>query len=117
VVSADREILRRVLENLLDNSQKYAPTGGTIAVSARVVERGCVELSVTDDGPGIPPAHRERVFEKYFRVEEQAAAHARTSRGLGLTFCRVAVEAHGGRIRVEDGRPGGARFVITLPRR
>jgi signal transduction histidine kinase len=115
-VVADRELLRRVLDNLLDNSFKYTPTGGTIGLEYRSPGPGEVELRVRDEGPGVPEAMRERIFDKYFRLDRDAFVHGRVSRGLGLVFCRAAVEAHGGRIWVEDNAPRGTTFCIRLPR-
>jgi signal transduction histidine kinase len=112
---ADRDLLRRVLDNLLDNSFKYTPPGGRIALEFALPEAGSVEIRVRDEGPGIPEAMRERIFDKYFRLDRDAFVHGRVSRGLGLVFCRAAVEAHGGRIWVEDNAPKGTTFCLRLP--
>lgn len=114
-IRADRDLLRRVLDNLLDNSFKYTPPGGTIAIEYRASEPGSVEVRVRDEGPGIPESMRERIFDKYFRLDRDAFVHGRISRGLGLVFCRAAVEAHGGRIWVEDNAPKGTTFCLRLP--
>lgn len=111
----DADLTRRVLENLIDNCIKYGPRNGHIRLSAAALDDGFVELRVEDDGAGIPPAQRERIFDKYVRLSVDAAEHQRSSRGLGLTFCKLAVEAHGGRIVVDDCEPHGARFRVTLP--
>lgn len=111
-VSLDADLIRRVLENLTDNALKYAPRG-TITLGARA-DGDSVLLTVADDGPGIPAAARAAIFEKYTRVE--GAPHADRSRGLGLTFCRLAVEAHGGRIWVDERTPRGSVFSLTVPR-
>lgn len=110
--SLDADLVRRVLENLTDNALKYAP-GGRVTLGARADGPG-VRLTVSDDGPGIPAEARAAVFEKYARID--GAPHAERSRGLGLTFCRLAVEAHGGRIWVEEAAPKGAAFCMSLPR-
>ena len=108
-VEADREVLGRVLTNLVDNAIRHAPEGSEIKVS--VVSTGpSVELRVADSGPGVPKELRESVFER-FRSGGKAAT--RTNRGLGLAFCKLAVEAHGGRIWIEDGSPG-AVFCVRL---
>jgi signal transduction histidine kinase len=73
---------------------------------------GTVELSVSDTGPGIPPEHRERIFERFHRVE---ADRAEAGTGLGLAICKWIAEAHGGTIRVEEGAASGSRFVVALP--
>lgn len=103
----DPDLFTRVLENLVDNSLKHAGEGARILIRAsEVVDH--TELRVIDDGPGIPESARHRVFDKY--VTDRAAA----SRGLGLAFCRLVVEAHRGRIWVEDAKPGTA-VCIQLP--
>ena len=110
-VRVDLDVIDRVLSNLLDNAVDYTPTGGTIRVGARQ-EGDEVEVSVTDSGPGIPPERCESIFERFDRGTETE----RRGFGLGLTFCKLAVEAHGGRIWVESGPEGvGSRFVFTLP--
>jgi len=109
----DRDLLLRLLENLLDNALKYSPPGGTIKLEAKVVE-GFLEFCVRDEGPGIPGAYRERIFEKYVQLEDHAVSLPRTSRGLGLVFCRLAAEAHGGKIWVEDNQPRGTAFKVRL---
>jgi two-component system, sensor histidine kinase and response regulator len=109
----DRDLLLRLLENLLDNALKYSPPGGTIKVEAST-ENGYLDLCIRDEGPGIPGAYRERIFEKYVQLEDNTVSLARTSRGLGLVFCRLAAEAHGGRIWVEDNEPRGTAFRVRL---
>lgn len=113
-VSADRDVLQRVLTNLLDNALKFTPAGGHVWVEAHPAAEA-VRVDVVDTGPGIPAGERERIFEKFTQVRGQAGS--RRGSGLGLTFCRMAVEAHGGRIWIEDGPGGkGSRFVFTIPR-
>lgn len=114
MIEADRDLLWRVMENLVDNCLKYAPSGEKVTLSARARDHLC-EIRVSDRGPGVPEAYREKIFEKYARLDADANRHARSSRGLGLLFCRLAVEAHGGRIRVEQNAPHGASFCIELP--
>lgn len=110
-ISADRDLLLRTLENLVDNALRYAPESSTVTVTATADEDGA-ELRVADAGPGVPDDQRGRVFERFAQGE---GARARTSRGLGLAFCKLAVEAHGGRIWIEDAAPG-AVFCIRIPR-
>ena len=112
---ADRELIRRIVGNLLDNAFKYAPNGGPIRIEAARAGASEYSIRLRDLGPGIPPADRERIFAPYVRLERDARKHVRTSRGLGLAFCRLAVDAHGGRIWVEDNTPQGSTFVIQLP--
>lgn len=112
-IRADASLLSRMLQNLLDNSTKYTPVGGTVHLEAEVVDEA-FRLSVRDTGPGIPLDQRARIFEKYGQVEGRVA---RDSRGLGLVFCRLAAEAHGGKIWVEESHPHGSVFVIEMPLR
>ncbi len=114
-VDADRDLVRRILENLVDNSTKYSPPSTTIRLEARSGPEG-VELRVRDQGPGIPPERRSNVFEKYVQLERDAAAHGRRGRGLGLVFVRLAAEAHGGSVTIEDHPAGGGCFCVLLPR-
>ena len=109
--SADPALVRRVLDNLLSNALAHSPAGSRIEVRIQDRPEGA-EIAVSDEGPGVPEALREKVFEKYARVGQQGDA---TNRGLGLTFCRLAIEAHGGTIWVEAGSSGGARFCAVLP--
>lgn len=111
-VLADQNMLDRVLTNLLDNAIKHTPMGGLVTVTAEVVD-GEMAISVTDTGPGIPVDERERIFERF--AQTSGEKHHRRGFGLGLTFCRLAVTAHGGRIWVESGEGGkGSRFIFTL---
>ncbi|HTQ06810.1 MAG TPA: ATP-binding protein, partial [Polyangiaceae bacterium] len=113
-VKADPDLLRRVLENLLDNALRHAPEESTVTLTA--AERdGEFEIRVADQGSGVPAAMRERIFDPFVQVESKDRSVTRSGRGLGLAFCRLAVEAHGGRLWVEDGAPG-AVFCVRLPR-
>jgi signal transduction histidine kinase len=112
-VLADHDVLLRVLINLVDNALKFTPRGERVWVAAGPEPEG-VRVEVVDAGPGISVAERTRVFEKFTQV--QGRTETRRGVGLGLSFCRMAVEAHGGRIWVEDGPGGrGSRFLFTLP--
>lgn len=107
--------VEQVLTNLIGNAIKYARPGGTIEVATRPLREGArrlVEVTVSDDGPGVPAADRERIFEPYVRVGEGRGAGGL---GLGLAICRRIVEAHGGTIRAEERPEGGSRVVFTLP--
>lgn len=114
VVRGDKDLLHRMIENLIDNGIRYTPKGKSVDVRAERAEDGSVELRVSDEGPGVPAEWRERIFDKYVQVGG-ATNGARHSRGLGLAFCRLAAEAHGGRIWVEDNRPKGSSFRVRLP--
>jgi signal transduction histidine kinase len=113
----DRARLEQVLTNLLGNAIKFARRGGHVDVVAQPLPatgegRVFVEIAVSDDGPGIPPDDRERVFDPYVQLAEEGGARGL---GLGLAICRRLVEAHGGEIRATGSDRGGARFVFTLP--
>ena len=114
-IVADQTLLRRVLENLVDNAVKYAPSGDTIHIEARTFAPDWVELRVRDRGPGVPEAYRDIVFEQYAQLDREAELYLRGGRGLGLAFCKIATMAHGGRIWVEDNEPRGACFCVRLP--
>lgn len=112
-IRGDQDLLIRVMLNLLDNAIKYSPPDGTITISAES-QRTRILVSVADVGPGIPPDRRESVFERFARGNQQAST--RGGFGLGLVFCRLAVEAHGGKLWVEDGEEGvGSKFAFNLP--
>jgi signal transduction histidine kinase len=114
-VLADREMVRRIVVNLVGNSVKFAPEQSTITVSARAAEKGDhVVVSVQDQGPGISKEHQARIFEKFVQVGKGRSAE-KVSVGLGLAFCKMAVEAHGGRIWVESEPGHGACFSFSLP--
>jgi PAS domain S-box-containing protein len=110
-LKADPGLLQRVVLNLLDNAIKFTPTEGAVTVKVEFRE-GAFWFSVHDTGPGIPPQEQETVFELYKRGRN---AHHVRGAGLGLAFCRLAVEAHGGRIWVESEPGEGATFYFTLP--
>lgn len=114
LVRGDHLLIEQALVNLLDNAVKYAPTGSRIDVAAKLVDSH-VQVSVSDEGPGIEAALREQVFDKFFRI--QARDHRPAGTGLGLAICRGFVEAMGGTVTVQDRSDGrsGARFEITLP--
>lgn len=104
-------MISRVLLNLFDNALKYSADGETVAVEAHVIGDGMIHVTVSDRGAGIPREFREVIFDKFRRIRNDTSKGL----GLGLAFCRLAVEAHGGRIWVDDAPGGGARFNLTLP--
>lgn len=113
VVEADGEMIVRVFVNLLTNAIKFSPPESAIRVSA-ILGGGFAEIRVSDSGPGIPEDKLEAVFEKFAQAEPVAAGAARST-GLGLAFCKLAVEAHGGTIRAESAPEEGATMVLRLP--
>ncbi|HRQ41876.1 MAG TPA: HAMP domain-containing sensor histidine kinase [Chloroflexota bacterium] len=109
-VMVDPVLMRRVIHNLLANALKLTPDHGKIEVCG-AVEGGQLHLSVADSGPGIPVADRQRIFDKFAQLDTKT----RRGKGLGLTFCKMAVEVHGGLLTVEDSPLGGALFRLVLP--
>ncbi|XXX80721.1 GAF domain-containing sensor histidine kinase [Sorangium sp. So ce134] len=110
----DADLLRRVFQNLVDNALRHTPARGAVHVEARPLDARWAEVVVCDEGPGIPAHLRELVFERYARLDERSAASP-NGRGLGLMFCKLAVEAHGGTIAVTDNEGGGSCFRVRLP--
>ena len=112
-VRMDIARIRQVLDNLLDNATKYAANGKNVTVSVRQ-HGGDVVFTVTDHGPGIPEHELERIFDRMYRIEQQAGPSPK-GLGLGLSICKALVEAHGGRIWAESQPGEGGRFIFTLP--
>lgn len=112
-VMADAEMLRRVLINLIENAIKYSTEGMTITVGAKRAE-DFVEMWVRDEGRGIPQSEHKRIFEKFARVQVGATGSTK-GLGLGLAYCKLAVEGHGGKIWVESEVGKGSRFAFTIP--
>lgn len=113
-VVADKDLILRVIQNLLGNALKFTPSDGWIRLGIEPDEnRVCVR--VWDNGPGIPPEYQERIFEKFGQVEARANRQ-KHSTGLGLTFCKLAVEAHGGSVGVESEVDKGSTFWFVLPK-
>jgi two-component system heavy metal sensor histidine kinase CusS len=112
MIAADEELLRRVLDNLIDNGLRHTPRGGSVTVEARHMEREW-QIVVHDTGPGVEPGVRPRLFERFARADA-ARARATGGAGLGLSLCAAIVNAHGGSIALEEAATG-ARFVPRLP--
>jgi len=114
-VMADEDMISRVLMNLLDNALKFTPLSGRIIIDIGPApgEEGFICCAVNDTGPGIPPEYRERIFDRFFHGPADLLQR-RGGAGLGLAFCKLAVQAHGGRIWVESGEQGST-FYFTLP--
>jgi signal transduction histidine kinase len=111
---ADPELLRRVLQNLVDNAVRHSPPGEPVRIEVDAPD-GVVRFRVRDHGPGVPVELRDRIFDKYVRVADAHRQGGSLGKGLGLAFCRIAVEAHQGRIWVEDNQPRGSVFVVQIP--
>ncbi len=112
-IEGDPEMIGRVIRNLVENARRHAGPAGTVRVSSTAVD-GRLRVDVDDDGPGIPPAERQRVFDRFHR-SEAARARASGGAGLGLAIAREIVVAHGGSIRAEGSPLGGARVSFELP--
>lgn len=110
-IRADRDLLFQAVANLLDNAIKFSPERGTVAIAARGLD-GRVAITVSDGGPGIPDALKDRVVERFYRVE---ASRNAPGAGLGLSLVAAVVERHGGTLELEDNDPG-LRVVLNLPR-
>lgn len=110
-LSVDAVLIRRMLDNLLANAIKFSPSKSQVNLSADYLQTGA-RIQVADSGPGIPANLRQQIFEKY----EVGTPISGTSQiGLGLTFCKLVIDAHGGEIEIEDNQPQGALFSIFLP--
>jgi two-component system sensor histidine kinase KdpD len=115
-VRVDERAVAEVIYVLVENAAKYAPPGSVIRVAAEPGEGRTVQLVVEDDGPGIPVALRERVFDKFFRALREGDEGRAAGTGMGLAIAHGIVAAHGGNIRIEDGATGrGTRFIVALP--
>lgn len=117
-VNVDERAVMEVLYTLIDNAAKYSPAGASIRLEAKPGNDGSVILGVEDQGPGIPGELRERVFDKFFRAtrDRNAASRKPAGTGMGLAIAKGIIEAHGGRIWIEDGSEGqGTKFVVALP--
>jgi signal transduction histidine kinase len=113
-IECDGAIVKRVLENLLSNGIKHTPSQGRLRIVLNG-ERVRVRVTVEDEGPGIPAEARARIFEKFGTLEARKSTTYHSA-GLGLAFCKLAVEAHGGSIGVDTGAEGGSSFWFELPR-
>jgi signal transduction histidine kinase len=113
-VVMDPDALRQLLTNLLDNAIRYTPDGGEIRVTSAPAAGG-VSLAVRDSGPGIPPDHLTRIFERFYRVDP-SRSREEGGTGLGLAIVKHIVEAHGGRVEAESELGGGTTVTAWLPR-
>jgi signal transduction histidine kinase len=113
VVPARRDAVRQILLNLLDNAAKYGPRGQTISVGLALLGSHA-RLWVEDEGPGVPPAERNRVWEPFVRLPRDLNSHA-AGNGIGLALVRELVELHGGTARIDTTPAGGACVVVEIP--
>ena len=110
-IHADRDMLERVLINLFQNAIKFTPSKGHIEIGVEI-DGQSIRFWVQDSGPGVDPEYIDRIFDKYTRIHPDERIKGL---GLGLAFCRLAVEGHKGRIWVENLPEGGAKFTFTIP--
>ena len=115
LVHGDGDRLQQVVLNLVDNAIKYGRSGGTVVVGARACEEDIVEVWVADDGMGIPPEARDRIFERFYRVD-RGRSREQGGTGLGLSIVKHIILAHGGEVRVDSAVGRGTSFYFTLPR-
>jgi signal transduction histidine kinase len=113
-LTADPDLVARVVRNLLENARAHAGPGGRVELSSAEYLAGQLWICVDDDGPGVPPGERQRVFDRFHR-SDPARSRASGGSGLGLAISRSIVAAHGGRIWIEDSPLGGARACFSLP--
>jgi signal transduction histidine kinase len=117
-INVDNDLIQRVFSNLLHNAAKFTPVDGCIRIIAdtKTDQADYIRVRVCDNGVGIPPEHRERIFGQFVQIENQRPRAGGKGTGLGLNFCKLVVEAHGGKIWVEDENPlSGACFAFTVP--
>ncbi len=114
MVQGDRIFLRQSLVNILHNAVKYSPTGGTISIHVGYDEDGRVLVQIADSGPGIPPEHASKVFDRFYRVDP-SRSREEGGAGLGLSIANWAVQAHGGKIGLDSVPGSGSTFRICLP--
>jgi signal transduction histidine kinase len=113
-VMVDEELIDRVMDNLINNAFKYTEPGGRITVTIRGSDKSIL-FQVQDDGQGISPDYHDRIFDKFVQVTSPSGEPLRKGTGLGLAFCRLAVEAHGGKIWVDSVPGKGSTFSFILP--
>jgi two-component system, NtrC family, sensor histidine kinase KinB len=110
-IFVDVDMIRRVMINLLENAVKYTPFGGHIEIGAET-DGDFLRVHVQDDGPGIPEVDRERIFDKFTRLKNKTGS---SGLGVGLAFCKLAVQGHGGKIWIEPAPERGSKFLFTIP--
>ncbi len=113
-LTTDRDALEQITINLLDNACKYAAEGGEVRVTLGARSSGGAEVRVADRGPGVPVQHRERIFEKFHRVDDTLTAE-KSGAGLGLSIARQLARGLGGELRYAPRAGGGAEFILELP--
>lgn len=113
-VEADRTTLRQAIINLLDNATKYTSIGGHIYATVHAEQPGAVNIDIRDSGPGIPQDHRNKIFERFYRIDPGRSSETGGA-GLGLSIARWAAEVNGGRLEFHTKEGTGSMFRITMP--
>jgi NtrC-family two-component system sensor histidine kinase KinB len=113
LVKMDENKIQRVFNNLIDNALKFSPEGEAINIKVETTGQEKIEIHVLDRGPGIPEQYADSIFDRFFQIPDRPSRKRGT--GLGLTYCRLIVEAHDGRMLVEQRHDGGSDFIVALP--
>jgi two-component system CheB/CheR fusion protein len=113
-VNADKEKIAQVVNNLISNAIKYSPKGSTVTITSRIVEDNCVEVSVADEGIGIKPKDQEKIFQRFFRVDDDEKKHI-SGFGIGLYLSSEIIHRHKGKIWVKSAPDKGSVFTFSLP--
>lgn len=111
IVNIDKELIERVFQNLFSNALKYTPTGGKIEIEITPIENNSIKIAISDNGTGIQQGNLKHIFDKYNHSKNRK----QYSTGIGLTFCKIAIEAHGGSIGIDETYTNGAKIWFTLP--
>ena len=112
-IRADQDKLIRIITNLVDNAIKFSPEGGHVIISAESETSQFLTIKITDFGTGVPQDYRAKIFERFVQVPGQRSRRRGT--GLGLAFCRLTIDAHGGKIWVDPNPEGGSIFAFNIP--
>ncbi|PJF22590.1 MAG: hypothetical protein CUN56_05200, partial [Phototrophicales bacterium] len=113
LLNIDEDKVERLLLNLVDNAIKYSPTNSEIHIRAYPMDDEIIRVDVLDNGPGVPDDYKTTLFDSFVQIEGRR--NVRRGVGLGLSFCKLVVDAHHGKIWVEDNQPTGSIFAFTLP--
>ena len=114
MVNADSALLVQLLDNLIENAFKYGAEDGTVEITVNLEHKNMV-LLVADNGPGIPDAEKEKIFEMFYTTRTHKSSDDRRGLGIGLALCKIIVQEHKGTIRVYDREPHGAVFEVVMP--
>jgi signal transduction histidine kinase len=113
-IKADRTKIHQLISNLIENSIKFTPEGGTVKMRLSADDREAT-FTIRDSGPGIPEADMPHIFNRFYQVDKSRSVSERQGSGLGLNICKKIAEAHGGSITVESEGTRGSTFIVKLP--